>query len=130
MNELNENLRNDLVDSLFKDELKKLREEIIDKDSIYKEQLNMLINILDSTKKLMDLNGKMLIKLNDSVEEVRTLTLQDTVTDLIDDIFNAIITITLPRQSMENTIKEFGVPARELAVNLAVNLIKRVEGGE
>lgn len=130
MNELNENLRNDLVDSLFKDELEQLREEIIDKDSIYKEQLNMLIDILDSTKKLMDLNGKMLIKLNDSVEEVRTLTLQDTVTDLIDDIFNAIITITLPRQSMENTIKEFGVPARELAVNLAVNLIKRVEGGE
>ena len=130
MNELNENLRNDLVDSLFKDELEQLREEIIDKDSIYKEQLNMLIDILDSTKKLMDLNGKMLIKLNDSVEEVRTLTLQDTVTDLIDDILDAIITITLPRQSMENTIKEFGVPARELAVNLAVNLIKRVEGGE
>lgn len=130
MNELNENLRNDLVDSLFKDELKKLREEIIDKDSIYKEQLNMLINILDSTKMLMDLNGKMLNNLNDTVEEVRNLTLQDTLMDLIDNIFNAIITITQPRQSMENTIKEFGVPARELAVNLAVNLIKRVEGGE
>ena len=130
MNELNENLRNDLGELLIKNELEKLREKVVDNNSIYKEQLDMLVDMLGLVKKLADLNGKMLNSLNDEVEEVRNLTLQDTLMDLIDNIFNAIITITLPRQSMENTIKEFGVPARELAVNLAVNLIKRIEGGE
>ena len=130
MNELNENLRNDLGELLIKNELEKLREKVVDNNSIYKEQLDMLIDMLGLVKKLADLNGKMLNSLNDEVEEVRNLTLQDTLMDLIDNIFNAIITITLPRQSMENSIKEFGVPARELAVNLAVNLIKRIEGGE
>ena len=130
MNELNENLRNDLGELLIKNELEKLREKVVDNNSIYKEQLDMLIDMLGLVKKLADLNGKMLNSLNDEVEEVRNLTLQDTLMDLIDNIFNAIITITLPRQSMENSIKEFGVPARELAVNLAVNLVKRIEGGE
>ena len=130
MNELNENLRNDLGELLIKNELEKLREKVVDNNSIYKEQLDMLIDMLGLVKKLADLNGKMLNSLNDEVEEVRNLTLQDTLMDLIDNIFNAIITITLPRQSMENSIKEFGVPARELAVNLVVNLVKRIEGGE
>lgn len=130
MNELNENLRNDLGELLIKNELEKLREKVVDNNSIYKEQLDMLIDMLGLVKKLADLNGKMLNSLNDEVEEVRNLTLQDTLMDLIDNIFNAVAIITLPRQAMENSIKEFGVPARELAVNLAVNLVKRIEGGE
>lgn len=123
MNELNENLREDLGELLFKNELEKLREKVVDNDSIYKEQLDMLVDMLGLVKKLADLNGKMLNTLNDEVEEVKNLTAQEMIFDLLGCVENNIKTMAMPRQLVEESIKEFGVPAKELALKLATNLL-------
>lgn len=129
MDNLDKNLQEELKNLMFKSNVEELRESIVDEESEYSEQLDMLVEIAALALQILNKSGEMLNDfkvMEDSTDEIRNLMSQEMLLDLIQILSEIIVLLKLPKNMMEEFVDSMSMPPKFVALNLATSILGRM----